>query len=404
MYRCSSDCGYVSKSYFGLCPRCKDGVGEEYEESSTSKAGKPYQVKEQYEITAVDKNAVKDEVVMNTKYKSFDMVLSEAGGFVKQQVVLLAASPGVGKSTLCVSVSNDRTIYIGTEESKNQINGRFLRVNPESKAKIAAVTSFDSVMEVIDKTEEDFVVIDSLNNINNGMDSYVKAAKNLIEITQLLKQKDKFGIVVSQVTKSGEVTGMNTLLHTVDTVLYLERAADSDNVILSSGKNRFGEVGSIAIFRHAKDEFVEVGSDVDRDPEAVGVTYAKVKFGYRNVTVGVEALVAPTSLTVGLRRVNGTSASRVQQIIGVLAYNAEDVNLTNKDVYVYVSNGLTVNDTKIDLAVANSILSSYFKTPSVFGVEEVQGEISLNGYVKDGPVSHVKELIQMYRIKSRTVK
>ena len=39
----------------------------------------------------------------------------------------------------------------------NQINGRFLRVNPESKAKIAAVTSFDAVMEVIDKTEEDFV-------------------------------------------------------------------------------------------------------------------------------------------------------------------------------------------------------------------------------------------------------
>jgi len=404
MYRCSSDCGYESKSYFGLCPRCKDGVGEEYEESSTYKAGKPYQVKEQYEITTVDKNAVKDEVVMNTKYKSFDMVLSEAGGFVKQQVVLLAASPGVGKSTLCVSVSNERTIYIGTEESKNQINGRFLRVNPESKAKIAAVTSFDAVMEVIDKTKEDFVVIDSLNNINNGMDSYVKTAKNLIEITQLLKQKDKFGVVVSQVTKSGEVTGMNTLLHTVDTVLYLERAADSDNVILTSGKNRFGEVGSIAVFRHVKDGFVEVGSDVDRDPEAVGVTYAKAKFGYRNVTVGVEALVAPTSLTIGLRRVNGTSASRVQQIIGVLAYNAEDVNLTNKDVYVYVSNGLTVNDTKIDLAVANSILSSYFKTPSVFGVDEVQGEISLNGSVKDGPVSHVKELIQMYRVKSGRVR
>lgn len=398
MYECSNKCGYTNKGWFGVCPRCKAGVGEESEDSSPAISSKSKDFKPA-KISKVSKESKKvDRIVKNTDFPTLNKLLSSQGGFVESQVIALGASPGTGKSTLCSQLCDHNSLYIGTEESYSQINSRFLRINPNSEANILEATDIEQIIDAIERFEGDFIVVDSLNNINNGLDWYTKQANNLNRIVRTMKENNKFGIIITQVTKSGEISGMNTIMHTVDTVLYLERSDVNNNLILYSNKNRFGEIGSVAIFSHSKDGLVEISNDFESGENEIGVSHALARFGYRNLDIFVEALVTQSGGNYGLRKANGLNQNRLQQIIGIIQYNAS-IDLVSKDVYVAISNGLNVNDTKLDLAIANSILSSYFKKPNYFD-RAIQGELSLNGRIKFSNIEslkHIKDLISIYK-------
>lgn len=404
MYKCNNNCGYISKKFFGICPDCNEGLAESFEgdanivkqmKKSSSMSLNSIKKDVDYKIRKINKNIKDVNISRNTKYSSFDRVLSSEIGMVEDQVVVLGACPGVGKSTLCTEISSDDTLYISTEESYNQVNKRFLRVNPECDCDIVSTTDFESIIDIIKNTNKKFIILDSLNSINNGADGYVVQARNMTQITNIIKQLGKCAIIISQVSKSGEITGMQTISHACDTILYLERSLVSDNILLSSSKNRFGEIGSVAIFEHSKNGLVEVNNFNEEDIKSeIGKSYCNAKFGYRSMLVCVEALVAPSSLNVGIKKVNGLNLSRVQQILGILSYNS-NINFTNKDVYVSVSHGLSVNDVKLDLSIANSILSSYFQVENKLKV--LNGEISLNGTIKGNEkLSHIKDLISIY--------
>lgn len=402
MFKCDS-CSYTSKKYFGLCPQCRDGEGVEVDSSavtvtnSRSIIPKDSQIRS-YNIETADDKFDAQEVVKKTGYQNFDKVISTEGGFVRDQVIAFGAQPGIGKSTFCAQISDENTLYITTEESLNQVKGRFHRVNPNSGAKVVSETDFLTILHIIENTDASFIIIDSLNAINNGSDGYAKQASNMVKITATLKEKGKIGVVICQVTRSGDITGMNTLLHAVDTVLYMDKSEFQDMIVVGSSKNRFAEVGSVAIFEHDNNgikESEDVTSDSIKD--FTGVTVTTSKFGYKKITVAIEALVAPSSMNYGLRRANGLNASRVQQIIGVLS--SHKIDLSAKDVYLSVSNGLNVNDVNTDLAIANSILSSYYGKPSPF--KSLSGIVSLNGTVrKSNEITHIKDLIREFKKES----
>lgn len=400
MFKCN-ECEYISRKYFGLCPSCGEGIGEEIEDAfvpkktrSGSKSAKEIKT---YRIEKADDNIQEDEVIKKTGFEDFDKVISTGGGFVKEQIIALGAQPGVGKSTLCAQLCDENSLYISSEESINQVKSRFKRVNPGSNASIVSETDLDTIVHIIETTDKDFIIIDSLNSINNGVEGYVRQAANLTLITSVMKSHGKTGIIINQVTKSGGITGMNTVLHTVDTVLYLEKSPVSDLIVLWSTKNRFGAIGSVAVFEHRQNGLHETSrTDKEDLTDRTGVTFTKARFGHKNMDIMIEALVAPSSMNYGLRRSYGLNQARVQQIIGVLSSNS-NIDFSNRDVYVSVQNGLNVTDTSIDLAVANSILSSLFQKESVF--DSLSGTLSLNGTVRnsDSGIKHIKELIQMYR-------
>ena len=398
MYKCSN-CDYTNKTFFGLCPRCREGVGEETNDipvvikgSGKNKSATPVI---QADFRRVTHQVVEDKIVKETQFKGLNRVLSTKGGFVQQQIVAIGAAPGTGKSTLCAQICDENSMYIGTEESFAQINSRFLRVNKDSNTVIIDSTDIETILDAIRRFDGNFIVIDSLNNINNGQDWYTKQAQNVVRMVAELKASNTCAIIISQVTKSGEMTGMNTIAHTVDTVLSFERSEINGNIILSSSKNRFGEIGSVALFKHKEDGLFEIQGDVDYDDREIGSTYASARFGYKTIDICVEALVAPAAGNYGQRKANGVNYNRLLQIIGVLQYYSPHLNFSDKDIYVSVSNGLSVSDSKIDLAIANSILSSYKKKENVFS-KPVSGEISLNGKIYSSEIKHIKDLIKMY--------
>lgn len=398
MYKCPN-CEYTKKSFFGLCPKCKTGVGEvieDYIEPSNSRKNKN---KEPIKFQRVRDEVKQDKIVKTTKFKGLNRILSTQGGFVEQQIVAIGAAPGTGKSTLCAQICDENSMYIGTEESFSQINSRFLRVNKNANSVILDSTNIDTIIDAINSFDGNFVVIDSLNQINNGQDWYTKQAQNVVKLTSELKKNNKCAIIISQVTKSGEMTGMQTIAHTVDTVLYFERSETNGNLILSSNKNRFGEIGSVAIFEHEESGLKEISGEIDYSETEVGSTYASAQFGYRSIDIIVEALVTSASGNYGQKKANGINYNRLNQIVGVIQYNASGASFSDKDIYVAISNGLSINDSKMDLAIANSILSSYYRKESKFKYP-ISGEISLNGRIKNSnvkDVTHIKDLIELYR-------
>lgn len=412
MYRCNN-CGHEQSKYFGLCPKCHSGMGEEVEDvpitSSTGLDGS-YEnsawrddsfdwhggdVKER--IRKVDPDEPQDEIVRTTCYAGLNAILSTGHGLVASQVCLLGASPGVGKSTLCMSIADEKTLYISSEENYKQVNQRALRVHPDAGAGILCTTSVAEVLEAIRKWEGDLVVIDSLQGLEFGV-GYATTARFVHEITKTIKGTGKVGIIISQVTRGGEITGMNSIIHVVDTVLHLERSEVTGNIIAVSSKNRFGEVGGIAVFQHQANGFVEVDAEEDRmvDPEP-GSTYTETRFGHKLMTISVEALVVPSASAYGLRKAVGYNTNRLMQLVGVLSFFGK-LDLTRKDIYVALSSGLSTDDVGVELAVMNSMLSSvYGKTL----VRMAYGAIKLNGGVFNGmidgkPIKHIRELIELY--------
>ena len=418
MYFCSN-CGYESSKFFGLCPKCHIGTGEEKHENLELQSQNQYRnrfgiakTNVLEKIKPVDKNSEKLKASRITDFKDFNAILSSSNGFIDGQMIALAACPGVGKSTLCTAIASNDTLYISSEENWNQVNNRTLRVNPNCNMDILSTTSFDEVCDAIRNTDKKFIIIDSLNSIEFGV-GYTTTARFASELTDLIKEYNKICIMICQVTKNGEIAGMQSLVHVVDTVLHMERSEISSNIILTSSKNRFGEIGSIAVFRHLENGFEELPDEnvsIENIEPEIGLTYSKTRFGYKTMQISIESLVANSVNGFGLRKSNGYNQNRLIQIIGILSYYGK-IDLTSKDIYVAIGNGLYVDgDIGIELAIANSILSSYYRKSII---KSCYGEIKLNGKIINNSsnptiidynnnkikIKHIDELIKYYKEK-----
>lgn len=399
IYKCNN-CNYESKKYFGICPSCKNGFGEETQVSSpTSSNSKINKLNEtvKLNINKINPNMEEVKASRTTQYPNFNAIISTSKGFVDGQVVLLGACPGVGKSTLCMSIASNDTLYISSEENYAQVNSRALRVNPNCDADILNTTIFDEVCQAIRTTDKKFIIIDSLNSIEFGV-GYLTTARYASEITNIIKETNKIAIIISQVAKNGEIAGMQSLIHVVDTVLHLERSEISSNIIATSSKNRFGEIGAVAVFRHESNGFKEIDIDHMNIKNEIGATYTETRFGHKNMTIAIEALVATAQSSFGIRSANGYNKNRLIQLIGILSYFGK-VDLTGKDIYVAISNGLSTDDISIELAMANSILSSFYGKSVI---SKAYGEIRLNGKVSNGnidgeEINHIQDLIKKYK-------
>lgn len=216
-----------------------------------------------------------------------------------------------------------------------------------------------------------------------GTVSQVRAAAG--ELTMFAKQNNVTLLIVSHVTKDGQIAGPKVLEHMVDTVLYFEGEKDLQFRILRTVKNRFGAANEIGVFEMNDVGLSEVSNpselfltSYERDTSGTAV-FAGVE-GTRPILVEVQALISPSFMPTPRRAVVGWDVNRLAMIIAILN-NRFGLNLFDKEVYLNVVGGLKIEEAAADLAMACALISAS-RDVALSSSTIAVGEVGLTGEVR----------------------
>jgi len=254
-YRCS-ECGWTSTKWVGRCGECQ--VWGSVEEIAAPKklsliAGQVSQAA--MPIGNVNIESAKSRT---SGVDELDRVLG--GGLVPGAAILLTGEPGVGKSTLLLSVAAQsakkqmRALYVSGEESTSQIRIRADRLKAiDPQLWLAAENDLSAVISHLDSVKPELLIIDSIQTISSsavdgapgGVTQVREIAAALIRIT---KERNITLVLVGHVTKDGSIAGPRILEHLVDVVLTFEGEKHSRLRLIRSTKNRFGAADEVGCF------------------------------------------------------------------------------------------------------------------------------------------------------------
>ena len=369
-YQCS-ECGWTSVKWVGRCGECQTwgSVGER----GGPKLAEVISIVPAARAVPIDQVSLMEAQHLPTGMNELDRVLG--GGLVPGVVVLLAGEPGVGKSTLLLSVAAhwaakyQSALYVTGEESSAQVRLRAERTGAvSSDLYLAAETDLGTVLGHVEQIEPSLMVVDSVQTIGTAeADGSLGGVSQVREVTAALvrvaKRRGMPVIVVGHVTKDGAIAGPRTMEHLVDVVLNFEGDRHSGFRLVRAAKNRFGPADEVGCFEMAESGIVEVPdpsglflSQAD-DPQP-GTCVAVTIEGRRPMLAEFQALVAPVAFETPPKRVtNGADGARVAMILAVLQRKAH-VRLGRHDVYVSTVGGARVADPTADLAIAVAIASA----------------------------------------------
>lgn len=418
-YICTN-CEAKFLGWSGKCPSCEAwGTLEEdfSDESATKKSSNgglvgSVGVSKVYKVGELTgKDIVKDRI--STGFHEFDRVLG--GGFVPGEAVLVSGEPGIGKSTLLLQVAVNlskqfKVLYVTGEESLVQVKSRFDRISGQSvipgaksKKSSSKVSEYENmvfveeydlerILNVIDEQQPGFVVVDSVQSISTGESRGFPGSMSQVRIcgARIVRKAKELGVpmvIVGQITKEGTIAGPKILEHTVDCVIYIEGEDYNTYRIVRGMKNRFGATNEIGVFEMVEKGMAEVSNPsqvfLESSISVPGCAVGAILKGSRVVFVEVQALTVAREGEGGpLRRVaNGIKKPRLDMLCAVLMRHG-GVYLGDKDVFVNVVGGLTVDDPMVDLAVSAAIKSS--ANDKVLDSTSVYiGEVGLTGEVRN---------------------
>ena len=399
-YICS-ECGYSSLKWLGKCPNC-DSWGtfeEEIDIKSTFRNVESGDVS----ISKITDIEIEKEFRMVTPFEEFDRVLG--GGLIKGEVVLITGSPGIGKSTFLLQLSQEyakigNVFYVSGEESPRQIKQRAERVNVQSEnLYILNDTNIEKIESVILKDKPKVVVIDSIQtlyseNVNSIPGSVTQIRETTLKIIEIAKKNEIAFYIVGHVTKDGKLAGPKLLEHMVDAVLQIEGEENNYYRIIRSIKNRYGSTNEISIFDMKENGISEVKNPSeffisDRDEKNVGSIIVPIFEGSRVFLFEVQSLLGTPNFGMPRRTVEGYDKNRVEILSAVLSRSLK-VDVNSKDIYINIPGGIDLNDRSSDLAVVFSLLSSIKGIPVSQKLAAI-GELGLRGEVRK--VSFIKNRV-----------
>lgn len=318
------------------------------------------------------------------------------GGIVPGSLVLIGGDPGIGKSTLMLQIMSEladqyKVLYVSGEESANQIKLRADRLGlPANDMMLYPETDMEDIRQQIADLEPDFVVIDSIQTMNEpSLDSMTGSASQVREVTSELMKIAKMDaitvFVIGHVTKEGAIAGPKILEHMVDTVLYFEGDEHHAYRILHSVKNRFGAANEIGMFEMVNKGLQEVTNPSavfldERLPQSTGSAIVVSLEGTRPILAEIQALVTPTAFGYAKRTTSGIDYNRAGLLLAVLEKRG-NLMLQNQDVYLTATGGIRLNEPAVDLAVVMAIASSY-KNQEILPTDCFVGEVGLTGEVR----------------------
>ena len=399
-YICS-ECGYSSLKWMGKCPNC-DSWGTFEEEIDIKKTFKNVESQE-VSIKKITEIEIEKEFRMVTPFEEFDRVLG--GGLIKGEVVLITGSPGIGKSTFLLQLSQEyakigNVFYVSGEESPRQIKQRAERVNVKSEnLYILNDTNIEKIESVILKEKPKVVVIDSIQtlyseNVNSIPGSVTQIRETTLKIIEIAKKNEIAFYIVGHVTKDGKLAGPKLLEHMVDAVLQIEGEENSYFRIIRSIKNRYGSTNEISIFDMKENGISEVKNPSeffisDREEKNVGSIIVPIFEGSRVFLFEVQSLLGTPNFGMPRRTVEGYDKTRVEILSAVLSRSLK-VDVNSKDIYINIPGGIDLNDRSSDLAVVFSLLSSIKGIPISQKIAAI-GELGLRGEVRK--VSFIKNRV-----------
>ena len=384
------NCGSETSQYFGRCLNCN-----EWNTIIEEKKNPSYKDKN---IKKSKKSKLVSEIIsekisrFSSGFKEFDRVLG--GGIVPGSVVLLGGEPGIGKSTIILQVAGkislkEKVLYITGEESLEQVKIRWERLKQKSlDLKIYSETNLSFIIEEIKTVKPKFVIIDSIQAINNteiesspGSVSQVRNCST--ELQAFAKSNNIALLIIGHVTKDGALAGPKTLEHLVDVVINFEGDKISSHRLLKSVKNRFGSTFEIGIFEMFEEGLSEINnpSSIFTNKENIsGVATTITNEGTRTFAVDIQALVNKTHYSNPRRTTTGVNINRLHQILAVIEKHL-NMKLSEYDCYIATGGGFEINDPSSDLGVAISILSSLRNIPPLKNCSYV-GELGLSGQLR----------------------
>lgn len=402
LYICQQ-CGHQSIKWVGRCPACNEWntLVEEVQEVSPLPSGPA-----SAELTAptrLSEVSLDDTVRVGTGLGEFDRVLG--GGIVPGSVTLLGGEPGIGKSTLLLSVAGSlasakcEVLYISGEESLRQTKLRATRLGlSSSSVSLLAATQLEVIVEAIKQARPQVVIVDSIQVMETavlasapGSVGQVRACAHAL--TRLMKESRSALFLVGHVTKEGALAGPKVLEHLVDTVLYFEGDPTSGFRLLRSTKNRFGATYELGVFHMTAEGLVEVSNPSelflsDRTEPVPGCMVTVSVEGSRPLLVEIQALTSPCGLGLPRRRTTGVEFNRVSMLLAVLERRVGLGQLAQQDVFVSSLGGVRVVEPAADLGIALAIASSV-KERSAQRRDLAIGEVGLTGEIR--PVTNVTQ-------------
>lgn len=396
-YLCSN-CGFETSRWLGQCPSCKQWNTFEENFSELTET-----LKKTSKLVILDANKLdlKSMGRVTTGISEFDRVLG--GGLVDSQVVLLSGQPGIGKSTILLQVlynivkQKNACLYFTAEESAEQVALRAQRLFGSKELdglRIVSATEVGSILSEIKKEKVRFAIVDSIQTVFSeearglpGGVSQIKASAS--KLVSFAKQNKLILIIVGQVTKEGVVAGPKLLEHLVDSVIELEGDEKRGLRVLRCLKNRYGSINEVGLFVMGEHGLTEVAdpsslfSTVHDKESSVGVCKTAVIEGNRVLSFEIQALVADSPYSLPKRVAEGIARSRLELLAAILSRHG-GINLSDKDIYVNVSQGFKIKDPSSDLAIVAAMYSSVKKL--LINQKTVAvGEVSLSGKVQPPP-------------------
>jgi DNA repair protein RadA/Sms len=393
-HRCG-ECGLTVAKWVGQCPECQawGSITEVGASRLSISAGS---------ITAtarpIDQIDVAAARSRPTGVEELDRVLG--GGLVRGAVVLLAGEPGVGKSTLALSVAakaaeeGSPTLYVTGEESAAQVRLRAGRTGDlDPHMWLAAETDLAAVLTHLDAVQPALLVVDSVQTIGTAtVDGSAGGVTQIRAVTAALvtvaKERGIATVLVGHVTKDGAIAGPRVLEHLVDVVLHFEGDRHSTLRMVRAIKNRYGPADEVGCFALTGDGIVGIadpsGLFLSRRSSPVPGTCVTVTVeGRRPMLAEVQALVAGSQLQNPRRAVSGLDASRVAMVLAVVERRG-GVRLATCDVYTATVGGIRVTEPATDLALGLAVNSAVEDTPLPTDVVAL-GELGLSGELRPVP-------------------
>jgi DNA repair protein RadA/Sms len=152
-------------------------------------------------------------------------------GIPADSVTVLGGAPGAGKSTLALQLidgvsaqSPYESLYVAAEESDAQIRDRAVRLGLKhiSKIRLAPLSTIGdtSLLSLLEGRNFSIVVIDSISGLTDNQAEQVDIVKALKPYAE--KYSVPF-IILSHITKEGDIAGAMALQHAGDISLMLTK-------------------------------------------------------------------------------------------------------------------------------------------------------------------------------------
>lgn len=411
-FRCS-ECGWSTTKWVGRCGECQ--TWGSVEEISAPKKLSLVPGKVTTAAQPIGEVNLENALARSSGVSELDRVLG--GGLVPGAAILLAGEPGVGKSTLLLSVAaqcarlNLVSLYISGEESASQVRLRAQRLNAiEPQLWLASENDLSAVITHIDAVKPQLLIIDSIQTIASsavegspgGVTQVREIAAALIRIA---KERSITLVLVGHVTKDGSIAGPRILEHLVDVVLNFEGDRHSRLRLIRAMKNRFGASDEVGCFDMNDSGITSLpdptGLFTTRHIEPVPGTCVTVALeGRRPLLAEIQALVSapvPDGRDFGnSRRVtSGLDNPRTAMTLAVLELRA-NIRISGRDVYVATVGGMKINEPAADLAVALAVASAA-KGLALPGDLIAIGEVGLAGEIRKvtGVQQRVQEAVRL---------